>query len=396
MENITIQANVIFKHGDTAYWTTGAGKDYTPAKGEMIIYDAEQNVCAYSRVKYGDGTTLAKNLPFSGSQADWNQSDDAAADYVQNRTHYYNNDGTTVGKQLHDGFISDNIARSKDVNDAVTKALNDAKVYTDRAETDAVDAAKEYVDEEDKFDIDMNTINDFGGIAANTNLNGMTTHEILKKLLYPYVEADVGNATASTNGGTYEKGITKTITSVSITVIKKSEPITSVALYDGSELIEKKTDVANGGTITFSGLNRVVSSNGGKLTVKVTYPDANGSAKTVTKETGAFTFISPYWYGVCGAATEINADFILGLTKDLAAKGTKTYSYTTNAQRMVIAYPSSYGKLKHIKDGNGLDNTGAFGEPTTVSVTSALGVTEEYYVYTNGVTSCSATMTFSY
>lgn len=396
MENITIQANVIFKHGDTAYWTSGDGATYIPAKGEMIIYDAEENVCAYSRVKYGNGINIANELPFSGSQADWNQNDTNAADYVQNRTHYYKDDGTTVDKQLPDGFISVNIARSKDVNDAITKAFNDANAYADQAETDAVAAAKEYVDSEDVFHTDIVTVNALGGIPANTNLNDMTTHQILKKLLYPYVDATVGNAIASPNGGTYEKGTTETITSVSITVTKKSASITSVALYDGSELIEEKTDVANGGTITFSGLNKAVSSNGGKLTVKVTYPDANGNAKTVTKETGAFTFISPYWYGVCSAATEINADLILGLTKDLVAKGTKTYSYTTDAQRMVIAYLSSYGKLKHIKDGNGLDNTSAFGEPTTVNVTSALGITEEYYVYTNGVTSCSATMTFSY
>ena len=259
--------------------------------------------------------------------------------------------------------------------------------------------AKAYVNEEDVFETEMNTINALGGIGADVNLNGLTTHEVLKKLLYPYVDASVGNASASPNGGTYEKGETKTITQVSIAVTKKSEPITSVALYDGSgkQLDEKTGDaVKNGGTITFTGLSIPVSANGGKLTVKVTYPDANGNAKTVSKETGAFTFISPYFYGVCGAAAEINADLVLGLTKDLTSKGTKTYSYTTNAQRMVIAYPSSYGKIKLVKDGNGLDNTGAFGNPTTVSVTSDLGVTEEYYVYANGVTSGSAKMTFSY
>ena len=273
-------------------------------------------------------------------------------------------------------------------------------IRTDFAEQDemVLSDAKAYVNSEDIFEIDMDTISALGGIAAGTNLNGLTTHEVLKKLLYPYVDASIGNATASPNGGTYEKGVTKTITQVSITVTKKSEPITSVALYNGSNLIQEKTgdDVKNGGTITFTGLSIKVTANGGKLTVKVTYPDANGDAKTVSKETGAFTFISPYFYGVCGAAATINADLILGLTKDLTAKGTKTYSYTTNAQRMVIAYPSSYGKIKLVKDGNGLDNTGAFGSPTTVSVTSSYGVTESYYVYANGVTSGSAKMTFSY
>ena len=290
--------------------------------------------------------------------------------------------------------IMDGTVHNEEIVETIESIRTD---LTEQDETVLADA-KAYVNSEDIFEIDMDTISALGGIAAGTNLNGLTTHEVLKKLLYPYVDATVGNATASPNGGTYEKGVTKTITQVSITVTKKSEPITSVALYNGSNLIQEKTGdaVKNGGTITFTGLSINVTSNGGKLTVKVTYPDANGAAKTVSKETGAFTFISPYFYGVCGAAATINADLVLGLTKDLTAKGTKTYSYTTNAQRMVIAYPSSYGKIKLVKDGNGLDNTGAFGSPTTVSVTSSYGVTESYYVYANGVTSGSAKMTFSY
>jgi hypothetical protein len=63
---------------------------------------------------------------------------------------------------------------------------------------------------------------------------------------------------------------------------------------------------------------------------------------------------------------------------------------------MVIAYPKSYGVIKLVKDGNGLDNTGAFGSPVTVNITNEYGVAEDYYVYANGVTSGSAKMTFSY
>ena len=54
---------------------------------------------------------------------------------------------------------------------SVAKALTDAKAY---------------VDAEDKFEIDMVTVNAHGGVAAGEDLNGLTTHEILKKILYPY------------------------------------------------------------------------------------------------------------------------------------------------------------------------------------------------------------------
>jgi hypothetical protein len=123
---------------------------------------------------------------------------------------------------------------------------------------------KVYVDEEDKFETDLLTVNAFGGIAANEDLNGKTTHDILRKLLYPYVAPELGNATGTPNGGTYEKGNIQTLTTVKIKVTKKSEQITSVALYNGSILIEEKTGdtVKNGGEFTFSNVNIQVPVNG--------------------------------------------------------------------------------------------------------------------------------------
>jgi hypothetical protein len=129
--------------------------------------------------------------------------------------------------------LGDRVTTTEDEIDTLQSSV----AAINNEETGILANAKTYVDEEDIFETDMTTINALGGIAAGADLNGLTTHEVLKKLLYPYVHATVGNATASPNGGTYEKGTTKTITSVSISVTKKSEPITRVALYNGSTLI---------------------------------------------------------------------------------------------------------------------------------------------------------------
>lgn len=61
--NISIDAKIIFKHGDTYYWDNdnGEGVNYIPDEGEMIIYDAEEGGCEYSRVKYGNGIDTAKS-----------------------------------------------------------------------------------------------------------------------------------------------------------------------------------------------------------------------------------------------------------------------------------------------------------------------------------------------
>ena len=250
--------------------------------------------------------------------------------------------------------------------------------------------AKAYVDAEDKFEIDMNTISALGGIAAGTNLDGMSTHDILKKLLYPYVDASVGNATASPNGGTYEKGVTKTITQVSISVTKKSEPITSVALYNDSTLIEEKTGdaVANGGTFTFSGLSVEVPTDGNQLTVKVTYPDANGNAKTVEKKTTSMTFVYPYYMGTCAAGTAIDETLVESLTKKIEGKGNKSNSFTVSDGHMVFAYPKAHGVLKSILDPNNFETIGNY-TCHEVSVTGLDGTAQTYYVYVSGATTVS-------
>lgn len=257
-------------------------------------------------------------------------------------------------------------------------------------ETGILAKAKEYVDTEDIFETDMNTINGLGGIGANVNLNGLTTHEVLKKLLYPYVDASVGGATASPNGGTYEHGVTKTITSVSITVTKKSEPITSVALYNGATLIEEKTGdaVKNGGTFTFSGLNVVVPTQGNQLTVKVTYPDANGNAKTVEKKTTTLNFVYPYYMGTCAAGTTIDETLVESLTKKIEGKGNKSNTFTVSDGHMVFAYPKAHGALKSILDPNNFETLGNYTR-SEVSITGLDGTAQTYYVYTSGATTVS-------
>lgn len=279
--------------------------------------------------------------------------------------------------------LADALAGKQDV---IPENTYDAYGSAAQALTDA----KAYVDEEDIFVTDMKTINALGGIAANSDLNNLTTHEILKKLLYPYVDATVGNATASPNGGTYEKGVTKTITSVSISITKKSEPITSVALYNGSTLIEEKTGdaVKNGGTITFTNLSVEVPTNGNQLTIKVTYPDANGNAKTVEKKTTALTFVYPYYMGTCAAGTAIDETLVESLTKKVEGKGNKSNSFTVSDGHMVFAYPKAHGVLKSILDPNNFETIGNYTR-SEVSVTGLDGTAQTYYVYTSGATTVS-------
>lgn len=248
--------------------------------------------------------------------------------------------------------------------------------------------------ENELFETDILTVNALGGIAANSDLNNMTTHEILKKLLYPYVAQVVGTPTRVPNSTVLEKGNNQTITSVTVSVTKKSEAIAKVELYNADTLLASKEgdEVAQGGTFTFSGLSVEVPSTSVVLTVKVT--DASGNV--VTKNTAGWNFVYPYYIGVCSEDAEINEELVEGLTKKVEAKGNKSNSFTCDYQRMVFAYPKAYGALKSILDPNNFEILGSF-TAYEVSVTGLDGTAQGYYVYVNGASTVDAfTVNFKY
>lgn len=240
--------------------------------------------------------------------------------------------------------------------------------------------------ENEIFVTDILTVNALGGISANADLNGMTTHEILTTLLYPYVAQVVDTPSRTPNSTVLEKGNDQTITAVSVKVTKKSKDITSVALYNGSVMIAEKTgdEVAKGGTFTFSGLSVSVPSTSVVLTVKVT--DASGNV--VSKNTAGWNFVYPYYIGVCAEDAEINEDLVESLTKKVEVKGNKSHTFDCDYQRMVFAYPKGHGALKSILDPNNFEILGSFTR-YEVSVTGLDGTAQSYYVYVNGASTVS-------
>lgn len=109
------QSRIQLKHDIEENWSKAT--NFIPKVGEIIIYDIDENN-SIARFKIGDGITNVNSLPFvshhevisylpqdlteeqkaqarenigageSQIQADWNQSDETAVDYIKNRTHY--------------------------------------------------------------------------------------------------------------------------------------------------------------------------------------------------------------------------------------------------------------------------------------------------------------------
>ena len=252
-------------------------------------------------------------------------------------------------------------------------------------------AKKSQYDENTIFNTDMVTVNALGGIKAGENLNNMPVQQLLTKLLYPYVAPTI-SASSTPNGGTFEKGNNQTVTSIKAVVTKKSEKITKVEVFDGSTSLGVKegVEVENGGTFTFP-VSVPVSANK-NFQAKVT----DASEKTVSANTGSFSFVYPYYMGVCAEDATIDETLIKGLTKKVEAKGAKSHAFTCDYQRMIFAYPKSHGTLKSIIDPNNFDVTGTFGVQE-VSIVGLDGTAQTYYVYVNSASTVSNfTMKFNY
>lgn len=235
---------------------------------------------------------------------------------------------------------------------------------------------------------DMATVNALGGIPAGTTFDNMPISELLTKLLYPYI-APVVSASSSPNGGTYEKGVPISVTQITVNVTKKSEAITKVEVFDGSTSLGVRTD-GQVGSLAFP-VDITVTANK-TFTAKVT--DASG--KTVSANTGSFNFVYPYYYGVLADGTTLNGNVVKSLSKQVQSKGNKAIDFTANNQKMVIAYPKSYGILAKIVDPNQFDVTATWASQE-VSLTMEDGTSAVYYVYTSKlVTVDNYTMKFNY
>lgn len=228
-----------------------------------------------------------------------------------------------------------------------------------------------------------------GGVAVGDTFDNVPISKVLDKILYPYVAPVVSASAAPFNGGTFEIGVGTTVTSVTANVTKKARTITKVEVFgsDSATALATKTDaVANGGSfsLAFSKELKAAAANGTRFTVKVTDSDN----KVTSANTGTFSLVYPFYQGVVAAGATVDAAAVKALTKKVEVKGNKKWAYTASNQKMVFAYPASYGNLTKIFDANNFDVTGTFTK-STVNVSCADGTSVAYNVYVNSASTVS-------
>lgn len=246
------------------------------------------------------------------------------------------------------------------------------------------------------FETSMTTVSSLGGIPAGSDLNGLSLQQVLTKLLFPYIKPSVSaSLTYSPSASVYEYGQSISVSKINTNVTKKSENIVSIKFYQNNTLINTiSSDCSNGGSFSHTFTSPItITSNISNSYFKVI---VNDGISDVTATTNSFTFVYPYYYGVIANDVGITEDLIKGLTKQVVTKGNKSYTYSPNFQKMVIAYPKSYGVLKSILDPNGFEQKASF-TVTELNIIGLDGTSQVYYVYTNGAsTNTNFTMQFKY
>ena len=228
----------------------------------------------------------------------------------------------------------------------------------------------------DLLDEDVTFTEECFGIDANTTFPmGTPLEEIIKKMANKMVLPTV-RLTSSLSTLVYEIGTTVyNGTTLTANVTKGSSDITKVEFFKNNTSVSVITSgVASGGNFQYADGNNITAD----TTYKVVVTNVEG--KTVTS-TLSVKFYNPFYYGVTSKTlADVTATDITSLTKDVSAKGTKKYKYTSSNNRIVIAYDRSYGLLSSILDQNSFENLSAF-EYKEVTINSKV-----YYVYvtTNG------------
>nr|DAY69170.1 MAG TPA: hypothetical protein [Caudoviricetes sp.] len=250
--------------------------------------------------------------------------------------------------------------------------LKEQTIYTDTSETGATVTV--------------------GGVAKGKKYANTDIIQVIDDILHPYVAPTGVSLTMAATGGTFEAGTTVQVTTGTVKWTNGSQLISKAEVLQGSTVVGSADLSASATTSTITLTNPISVTANTSFTARVT-----DATKTTSGGNVGYTFVYPFYWGVVDAdVTAPTAEQVQALTKVVQGKGNKTFTYTTNGQRKVVAYPKAYGTLKKAIDPNGFDNIDAMVR-TEVSITGLDGTAQAYYVYTSsGVSSITEAYTYSF
>ena len=87
------------------------------------------------------------------------------------------------------------------------------------------------------------------------------------------------------------------------------------------------------------------------------------------------------WYGAIDKDTTVDEAAVKNTTKLVQTKANRSLTFNSDNQRLMIAYPASYGQISSIMDPNGFNITDTF---TRYMISMRFGDDDiQYFVYVN-------------
>lgn len=219
--------------------------------------------------------------------------------------------------------------------------------------------------------------------------NITTLEEALSKLLHPYKAPEVSLSVVRTPESLIlEKGETVNVAKLETKIVKNSDNITKVVFYQNNIALKTITEnVAAGETFEYSFENAVqLQDDITKEYFRVEVTDASNNIIGVNAQD--INFVYPYYFGIIDENELIDGNIIKSFNKVIEVKKDQSYTYTSNNQHMVFAFPKAYKSLSKIVDANGFILTATF-EVEEIDVECLDGTTQTYYVYKNGASTIS-------
>lgn len=336
------------------------------------------------KTKFGDGVTAYKNLAYAGLTMDDLIAASATNDGLLTSAGFIKLRDIQAGAtKVESSTTNGNIK----INGVETKIYTlpssfSASVITETTEKQFISKTqKDLLNDNLTYTNETPMVTALGGLSVGKTFDNVPLNELLTELLYPYTKPLVSISGSPT--GVFEKGSTLSNISYSISVTKKSKPITSVKLLLNT--VEKVVSGVTGNTqtLTYASNDASALSIRENTTIKAQISDGTS---TVTSNSLSVSFVHPYYVGVLDSTISTpNETQVKSLTKKIQAKGNKTETFTCDNKRLVFAVPVGW-TLKSIVDWNGFNITPSF-TTNNVSVACLDGTTNVYTVYVSEPTS---------
>lgn len=229
------------------------------------------------------------------------------------------------------------------------------------------------------------TVMAVGGLKAGTTLDGKSALEIIDMMVNPY-QAPVIAISINPATTLYEVGQSPSIT-ITANLTKKTNEITAAKiLKDGADLKVAIEGELQAKTFSQSAV-QITADTAFSSKVSDAQGEVNGNSINVR-------FTRKSYYGLIGAAESVTTDTqieALGQNQLTGSKGLTWASYNANNQKVVYAYPKSFGDLTSIKDGNNFEMLGSF----TKTTVQRDGVDYNVYTLTNPMSITGGKLVFA-